>query len=66
MVSDRELEVLNLIAHGQTTREIAERLYISENTVRSHVRNILEKLGLHSRLDAAAFVIRESLLDPYQ
>ena len=46
-----------------SNREIAEDLYISENTVKNHVRNILEKLHLHSRMEAVVYAVREKLLD---
>lgn len=63
-LSDRELEVLRLVAHGLNNREIGRELFISENTVKNHVRNILEKLQLRSRVEAATFAVRERLLDP--
>ena len=47
-LTERELEVLKLVAQGLNNREIAKRLFISENTVKNHIRNILEKLHLHS------------------
>ena len=59
----RELEVLKLVATGITNREIATKLYISENTVKNHVRNILEKLQLHSRMEAVVYAVREKLFD---
>jgi DNA-binding NarL/FixJ family response regulator len=59
----RELEVLSLVAHGLNNREIAKDLFISENTVKNHVRNILEKLQLHSRMEAVLYAVREKLLD---
>jgi DNA-binding NarL/FixJ family response regulator len=62
-LTDRELEVLNLVAHGLNNRDIARRLFISENTVKNHVRNILEKLQLHSRMEAVLYAVREKLLD---
>jgi DNA-binding NarL/FixJ family response regulator len=62
-LTDRELEVLKLVAQGLNNREIAKRLFISENTVKNHVRNILEKLQLHSRMEAAMYAVREKLLD---
>jgi DNA-binding NarL/FixJ family response regulator len=62
-VTARELEVLKLVAHGLNNREIAKRLFISENTVKNHVRNILEKLQLHSRIDAVMYAVREKLFD---
>jgi PAS domain S-box-containing protein len=54
----REFEILRLIASGANTRTIAERLQVSPTTVRNHAQNILRKLGLHSRLEAAAYVAR--------
>jgi DNA-binding NarL/FixJ family response regulator len=62
-VSARELEVLQLVAQGMNNREIGKRLFISENTVKNHVRNILEKLQLHSRMDAVMYAVREKLFD---
>jgi DNA-binding NarL/FixJ family response regulator len=62
-VTARELEVLKLVAQGLHNREIGERLFISENTVKNHVRNILEKLQLHSRMDAVMYAMRENLFD---
>jgi len=62
-LTERELEVLKLVAQGLTNRDIADHLFISENTVKNHVRNILEKLHLHSRMEAVVFAVREKLLD---
>jgi DNA-binding NarL/FixJ family response regulator len=62
-LTERELEVLRLVAKGMNNREIAQELYISENTVKNHVRNILEKLQLHSRMEAVMYAVREKLLD---
>jgi DNA-binding NarL/FixJ family response regulator len=59
----RELEVLGLVAKGLNNRAIASELFISENTVKNHVRNILEKLQLHSRMEAVMFAVREKLLE---
>jgi DNA-binding NarL/FixJ family response regulator len=61
-LTGREIEVLKSIAEGHTSREIGERLYISENTVKNHVRNILDKLGLRSRNEAVMYAIREELI----
>jgi PAS domain S-box-containing protein len=58
----RELEVLRLMAGGANTRVMAERLHVSPATVRNHVQHILEKLGVHSRLEAAAYATRHALL----
>jgi two-component system, NarL family, response regulator LiaR len=60
-LSARELEVLQLVAHGLSNHEIAERLVISEMTVRTHVSNILGKLHLASRIQAALYALREGL-----
>jgi DNA-binding NarL/FixJ family response regulator len=62
-LTDRELEVLKLVAQGMSNKEIADDLFISENTVKNHVRNILEKLQLHSRMEAVMYAMREKLLD---
>ncbi|HYF46624.1 MAG TPA: response regulator transcription factor, partial [Acidimicrobiales bacterium] len=62
-LTDRELEVLRLVAQGMTNREVAEQLYIAENTVKNHVRNILEKLHLHSRMEAVLYAVRENLFE---
>ncbi len=61
-LTGRELEILTLVGEGKTSREIAEQLYISENTVRNHVRNILDKLGLKSRFEAVTWAHREGLI----
>ncbi|OFX31740.1 MAG: DNA-binding response regulator [Armatimonadetes bacterium RBG_16_67_12] len=62
-LSAREREVLALVAQGLSNKQIATRLFISENTVRNHLRNILEKLHLHSRVEAVAFAVRRGLVD---
>ncbi len=62
-LTERELEVLRLVARGMNNREIARQLFISENTVKNHVRNILEKLQLHSRMEAVMYAVKEKLLD---
>ena len=62
-LTDREMEVLRLVAKGMNNREIAKQLFISENTVKNHVRNILEKLQLHSRMEAVVYAVRERLLE---
>ena len=60
-LSDRETEVLRLVAIGQSNCEIAGRLGISEATARTHVSNILAKLHLYSRTQAAVYALREGL-----
>ncbi len=62
-LTGREIEVLQLVAQGYTSREIGEHLFISENTVKNHVRNILDKLRLHSRNEAVLYALRENLID---
>jgi DNA-binding NarL/FixJ family response regulator len=62
-LTPREMEVLQHVAQGMNNREIAKALFISENTVKNHVRNILEKLHLHSRMEAVVYAVREKLLE---
>jgi two-component system NarL family response regulator len=61
-LSRRELEVLTLVAEGLNNRAIAERLFISENTVKNHIRNIHEKLQVHSRMEAVVRAVRDGVL----
>ncbi len=61
-LSRRELEVLTLVARGLNNRSIAEALFISENTVKNHVRNIHEKLQVHSRMEAVVRAVRDGVL----
>jgi DNA-binding NarL/FixJ family response regulator len=61
-LTGREIEVLQLVAAGNTSREIGRMLFISENTVKNHIRNILDKLGLHSRNEAVLYAVREGLI----
>jgi DNA-binding NarL/FixJ family response regulator len=60
----REREVLELLTKGATNKEIANTLCISENTVKNHLRNILEKLHLENRVQAVVFALREGLIPP--
>jgi len=62
-LTEREMEVLRLVAKGRNNRDIAKELFISENTVKNHIRNILEKLHLHSRMQAVVYAVREKLLE---
>ena len=62
-LSAREQEVLGLVAQGRTNREIGERLFISQKTVGVHVGNILSKLAVSGRVEAAAVAIRLGLTD---
>ncbi len=59
----RELDVLKLVGQGMTNREIAEHLDIAENTVKNHLRNILQKLHFDNRVQAAAYAIRHGLVE---
>jgi two-component system NarL family response regulator len=61
-LTERELEVLRLVSQGLNNREIGRQLFISENTVKNHVRNMLEKLQLRSRIDAVMYAVRERLV----
>ncbi len=63
-LTGRELGILALVARGMLNREIAAELFIAENTVRNHIRNILDKLQLHSRTEAALYAVRQRLIDP--
>ena len=63
-LTEREMQVLRLMAHSKSNKDIAGALFISENTVKNHVRNILEKLHLHSRMEAVTYAWRKHLLDP--
>ena len=58
LLSDREIEVLQCLAHGETTHQIAQHLFISENTVKTHVRHILEKLEAANRPEAVSKAIQ--------
>lgn len=61
-LTPRERQVLDLLATGESKEAIAHRLFLSTNTVRNHIQNILTKLGAHSRLEAVAAAAREGLL----
>jgi DNA-binding NarL/FixJ family response regulator len=62
-LTDREVEVLRLIARGRSNREVAERLVISPKTVGRHVENLYRKIGVSSRAAAAVFAMEHRLLD---
>jgi DNA-binding NarL/FixJ family response regulator len=62
LLSERETEVLGLLAEGLSNREIAERLVLSENTIKKHVRNILAKLHVNNRVQAAVYAKGEGIL----
>ncbi len=65
-LTDRETEVLRLLARGYSNREIAGELVIGEKTVKTHVSNVLSKLNVPSRTQAALYAIRIGLVDPSQ
>jgi two-component system NarL family response regulator len=65
-LSEREVEVLRLIAKGATTKEIASQLVIAENTAKVHARNVLGKLGLRNRQQAAAYAIKAGFVTDAQ
>jgi DNA-binding NarL/FixJ family response regulator len=61
-LSVRERQILTLLARGYSTRRIAESCYLSINTVRTHVQNVLIKLGVHSKLEAVALAVQQGLI----
>ena len=61
-LTPRQREVLGLLAHGSSTRQIAELLHLSKETVRNHVRGILHALDVHSRVEAVATARAEGLI----
>ncbi len=60
----REQEILELLAKGKSGNEIAEELHIAPLTVRTHIRNMMSKMGVHSRLEAVAFGMKNGLIEP--
>lgn len=62
-LSDRELEILALVADGLDSKEIARELFLSHETVRTHMTHALRKLGARSRAQAVAVAIRDRLID---
>jgi len=66
-LTEREMEVLRLVVEGKSNQEIAQSLVISESTVKNHLRNILGKLHLRNRIQAAVYAVRQGLVeDPSQ
>ena len=63
-LTDREAEILRAMAEGAANAEIAQLTDMTEHAVRNHVRNILEKLHLHSRTEAVLYAVRTRLVDP--
>jgi DNA-binding NarL/FixJ family response regulator len=65
-LTEREIDVLELIVEGRTNKEIADTLSIAEDTVKIHLRNILEKLHLQNRIQAAVYAVRQGLVKEEQ
>jgi DNA-binding NarL/FixJ family response regulator len=61
-LTPRELQVLAALAEGLSSREICDRLFIAQNTLRTHVQNIMNKLRVHSKLEAVAFALRHEMV----
>ncbi|GAA4710630.1 response regulator [Brevibacillus fulvus] len=64
LLTPREKEILQLVANGHTNKEISSQLHIAENTVKNHIKHILEKLQLSNRVQLAAYAVRNGLQDP--
>ena len=64
-LSEREQEVLQLISQGSSNKKISESLYLSESTVKNHLRNILDKLHLQNRMQLIAFAYKNGLVEQY-
>lgn len=62
-LNEREAEILALLVEGLSNSQIAERIHLSENTVKKYLRSILEKLHLNNRVEAAVYAVREGLVD---
>jgi DNA-binding NarL/FixJ family response regulator len=63
-LTQRELEVLHLVAEGLSNAEIATRLYLSEATIKTHTSNVLAKLGLRERVQAVVFAYKQGIIEP--
>ena len=63
-LTDREVELLRLMVEGRSNKDIAQSLTLSENTVKYHIKNILQKLDVHNRTEAAAHAVRVGLVKP--
>lgn len=64
LVSDREKQIIQLVAQGFSNREIGDKLLITEQTVKNHLHNIYDKLGVWGRLELALYAIHHQLIDP--
>jgi DNA-binding NarL/FixJ family response regulator len=64
VLTPRELEVLALVGTGQSNAEIAKSLYVSENTVKTHVTHVLDKLGLRDRVHAVVYAYETGVVEP--
>ena len=64
-LTNREIEVLELVVEGASNKDIAQRLHITRNTVKMHLRSILEKLHVQNRVQAAVMAVREGILDDH-
>ena len=64
LLSDREKEIVQLVAQGYRNKEIGERLFISDQTVKNHLHNIFDKLGVSDRLELALYAIHHRLIEP--
>jgi DNA-binding NarL/FixJ family response regulator len=62
LLSEREMEVLKLIVEGKSNAEIAEQLYLSTNTIKTHVRGIMNKLAVDDRVQAAVIALRSGIV----
>jgi two-component system nitrate/nitrite response regulator NarL len=62
-LTGRELEILRELAEGKSTDQVAETLFISRLTVQSHVKSILSKLGVHSKLEAVTHALRQGIIE---
>lgn len=66
MLTEREIEVLRLVAQGVSNPEIAQTLFITVNTVKTHLRNILDKLQLENRTQAATYAVQKGIVSPFE